>query len=61
VKDDFLFVDALDRTPLSREEKDGAPPSERRLRRFNLEVISAALTALTLLIAWFFTAWWLFS
>ena len=34
---------------------------EKRMRRFNLEVISAALTALTLLIAWFFIAWWLFS
>ena len=34
---------------------------EKRMRRFNLEVISAALIALTLFIAWFFIAWWLFS
>ncbi len=33
----------------------------RRMRRFNLQVILAAFIALTLLIAWFFTAWWLFT
>jgi hypothetical protein len=34
---------------------------ERRMRKFNLEVIFSALIALTLLIAWFFNASWLFS
>ena len=33
----------------------------RRMRRFNLEVISAALIALTLVIAWFFIASGVFS
>jgi len=30
---------------------------ERRMRRFNLEVVLVALIALALLIAWLFTTW----
>ena len=33
---------------------------ERRMRRFNLEVIVFALIALTILIAWFFIEEWAF-
>jgi ABC-type methionine transport system permease subunit len=34
---------------------------QRRMRRFNLEVIFAALIALTILIAQIFIEWWAFS
>ena len=34
---------------------------EKRIRRFNLEIILAAVSALTILSVWFFIAWWFFQ
>jgi hypothetical protein len=55
------LIGTASRTPMRVREISWAHAYERRMRRFNLEVISAALIALTLLIAWFFNAAWLFS
>ena len=53
---DFLVVDAVSGSPLRREEKSGAPPSGRRVRRSNLEMILVALVALIImLVSWVFS------
>ena len=44
------------RIPVRDEEISWVQAYERRMRRFNLEVIVFALSALTILIAWFFIA-----
>jgi len=49
------------RTPVKGAEISWAQAYERRMRRFNLEVILVALSALTISIAWLFIAWSLFS
>jgi len=48
---DFLFVDAVSGAPLRREEKGYAPPSARRARRANLEIILVALVGFIILLA----------
>jgi len=55
------LIDTRRRTPVRVREISWAQTYGRRMRRFNLEVISALLIALALLIAWFITASWLFS
>ncbi|HEV3064019.1 MAG TPA: hypothetical protein VGX93_01700 [Chthoniobacterales bacterium] len=40
--------------PVRHQELSWAQVYQRRMRRFNLEIISVALIALTLLITWFF-------
>jgi hypothetical protein len=53
---DFQFVDAVSGAPLSRENRDDAPPSGRRIRRSNLKIL---FLALIVLIIWLAT--WVFS
>jgi len=48
------LVGTTRRTSVSGGEGSWAQAYERRMRRFNLEVISAALLALALLIEWWF-------
>jgi hypothetical protein len=47
--------------PAKRTEISWAQAYEKRMRRFNLEVILVALSALTISIAWLFITWWFFS
>jgi hypothetical protein len=47
------LLGAMERSPLRGGEVDWVQAYERRMRRFNLTVILAALTALTILIASF--------
>jgi hypothetical protein len=54
------LLGTMRRTPVRVPEISWAQTYERRMRRYNLEVISVALLALTLLIAWFIIASWLF-
>jgi hypothetical protein len=52
------LIGTASRTPMRVREISWAHTYERRMRRFNLEVIFAALIALTLLIAWLFIVEW---
>ena len=54
------WIGAPRRIPVRDEEISWVQAYERRMRRFNLEVIVFALSALTILIAWFFIAEWAF-
>jgi len=47
------LLGAVGRSPVRSGEIDWALAYEQRMRRFNLAVILAALTALSILIAWF--------
>ena len=53
---DFLFVEAVSGTPLSREEKNNAPLFNRRMRRSNLGIslIAAIALIILLLASWAF-------
>jgi hypothetical protein len=46
------------RSPMKGTEINWAQAYEKRMRRFNLEVILIALSALT---AWLFVGWWFFQ
>ena len=48
-------------SPVKDGEISWAQAYERRMRRFNLDVILFAFFALTLLINWLIIAWWAFS
>ena len=49
------WISAPRRIPVRDQEVSWVQAYERRMRRFNLEVIVFALSALTILIAWFFS------
>jgi len=52
------WIGAPRQIPVRDEEISWVQAYERRMRRFNLEVILVALSALTMLIAWFFIVEW---
>lgn len=64
-KKEYVKVDgisgAVRRTPVMVEETSWAKTYQKRMRRFNLEVVVLALGTLPILIAWIFVAWWAFS
>ena len=54
------WIGAPRRIPVRDEEISWAQAYERRMRRFNLEVILVALSALTIVTAWLFIVEWAF-
>ena len=56
VKNNGLFG-ALGRTPALGRDISWTQAYERRMRRFNLEVVLVAMIALALLIGWGFITW----
>jgi len=57
----IALIDAARRNPLRDGEISWAQAYERRMRRFNLEVISFALIALMILIRFLSIDWWDFQ
>jgi hypothetical protein len=51
------LVDAVRRASAKGREISWAQAYESRMRRFNVEVVLAALIVLAFLIVWFFSAW----
>jgi hypothetical protein len=51
------FGGTAKRTPVKGREISWTQSYEGRMRRFNLEVVLAALIALALLITWLFSTW----
>jgi hypothetical protein len=51
------FGGTAKRTPVKGREVSWTQSYEGRMRRFNLEVVLAALIALALLITWLFSTW----
>jgi hypothetical protein len=53
---DFLFVDALSRAPVGREEENYAPPIKRENYRSGLKALLVAIIGLIILLAsWAFS------
>ena len=52
------WIGAPRRIPVRGEEISWVQAYQRLMRKFNLEVILAALSALTILIAWLFIVEW---
>ena len=55
------LIGAVRRTPVRNGEISWAQEYERRMRRFNLEVISFALIALVILTEFLSIDWWAFQ
>jgi hypothetical protein len=56
----IALIDAARRGPMRDGEISWAKAYEKRMRRFNLEIILFALLSLPILISCLFGAWWAF-
>ena len=56
----IALIDAAKRGPMRDGEISWAKAYEKRMRRFNLEIILFAVLSLPILILWLFGAWWAF-